>query len=70
MYPILFKIGPVVIYSYGVMIAVAFLSSVYLLSRSASKAGIDSEKIIDLGLVLLISGIIGDRLLYVLREIE
>ncbi len=70
MHPILFKIGPVVIYSYGVMIAVAFLSSMYLISRSAQKAGISIENIADLGLALLISGIVGARLLYVLTEIE
>ena len=63
MHPILFKIGHVTVYSYGVMVAIAFLVSVYFASRS-------NEKIADLGLVLLISGIIGARLLYVLTEIE
>ena len=70
MHPILFKIGPVIIYSYGVMIAVAFLSSMYLINRSTQKADVSSEKVADLGLVFLISGIIGARLLYVLTEIE
>ena len=69
MYPILFKIGSVTIYSYGMMVAIAFLISVYLASRSIVGVG-DNEKIMDLGLVLLISGIIGARLLYVLIEAE
>ncbi len=70
MHPILFKIGQVTIYSYGVMVAIAFLVSIYLASLSAAKRGINQEKIMDLGLTLLISGIIGARLLYVLTEIE
>ena len=67
MHPILFKIGPMIIYSYGAMIAAAFLISIYFASRSIVGAG-NNEKILDLGLVLLISGIIGARLLYVLVE--
>jgi len=70
MHPILFKIGPVTVHSYGLMIAIAFLVSMYFASHSAKKADISPEKIADFGLVLLISGIIGARLLYILTEIE
>jgi len=63
--PILFKIGPVTIYSYGFMLALAFLATTTLAMRHAAKEGIASEKILDLMLVILITGIIGSRIFYV-----
>ena len=70
MYPILFKIGPLEIYSYGVMVALGFLAAVFLAARDAKKAGLDPAKIVDLFLWILISGLAGGRLLYVAMNIE
>ncbi|NQT47235.1 MAG: prolipoprotein diacylglyceryl transferase [Candidatus Omnitrophica bacterium] len=70
MHPILFKIGPVEIYSYGVMVALGFLAATFLAARNAEKAGLDPTKIVDLFLWILISGLIGGRLLYVAMNIE
>lgn len=70
MYPVLFKIGPITIYSYGVMLAVAFLVATFLARRRAIAEGFDGDAIIDLGLYLIISGIIGARLFYVLLNLK
>ncbi|MEA3560307.1 MAG: prolipoprotein diacylglyceryl transferase [Candidatus Omnitrophota bacterium] len=70
MHPILFKIGPVSIYSYGVMVAVAVIIALYLARRQALKNNVNPEIILDLGIYALISGIIGARLLYILTNIR
>ena len=66
MHPVLFKIGSVNIYSYGFMVAVGFVLAVFLISRTAKESGVSAEWISDLCLLMLISGIIGARALYVL----
>ena len=70
MHPILFKLGPITIYTYGLFIALAFLASIYLAARSAKREGIDSQKIIDLSFYLMLAAIIGSRLLYVLLNFK
>jgi len=63
--PVLFEYGPIALYSYGATLALAFLISVALLARQAKSAGINPGKIVDLALVIMVTGIIGSRLLYV-----
>lgn len=62
---ILFSIGPINIYSYGLMLALAFFVGIYLTQRRADKEGIDKNKILDLGFYLLLSGILGARLFFI-----
>ncbi|MDH7600974.1 MAG: prolipoprotein diacylglyceryl transferase [Armatimonadota bacterium] len=52
--------------SYGLMLVVGFLIGVWRAARVARSKGIPSERICDLGLVVLISGVLGARLVYVL----
>ncbi len=76
MHPILFEIpkieignwiiGPFPIRMYGLMIGVGFLLGIWLASRRAKKEGIDPDRILDLGVYLLLAAIIGSRILYVL----
>jgi len=76
MHPILFEIpkidlggwtiGPIPIRMYGLMIGIGFLVAVWLASRRAKKEGLDPDRIIDMGVYLLLAAIIGSRLLYVL----
>jgi len=70
MHPILFKIGPLSIHTYGVMLASAFFLALTLAIRQAKREGIQTEKIIDLGLYLLIAAILGSRLLFILTELH
>lgn len=70
MHPILFKIGPLTIRTYGVMLASAFFLALALAIRQAKKEGVPTEKIVDLGLYLLIAAILGSRLLFVLTELN
>lgn len=66
MYPVLFRIGPFALHTYGVFIAMAFLSAIALALREARRVGEDPNKILDLCFFLLVSAIVGSRILYVL----
>lgn len=70
MYPVLFKIGPITIYSYGVMFALAFIVGIYLARKRALAVGIESKIIMDLGIYILLSSIVGARLFYVLSNLS
>jgi len=80
MHPILFEIpkidlggwtiGPIPIRMYGLMIGLGFLVAVWLASRRAKKEGIDPERIMDMGVYLLLAAIIGSRLFYVLVNFQ
>ncbi|MEA3493006.1 MAG: prolipoprotein diacylglyceryl transferase [Candidatus Margulisiibacteriota bacterium] len=65
MYPILFKIGPLSIHSYGVMVAIAFLVGIFVSIYYAKKAGIKEQVIPDLAIYVIIVAIAGARFFYV-----
>ena len=66
MNPVLMKIFGVPIYSYGFMLAVGFVVCVLLMLHRAKDFNLKPEQILDLCLYVIISGIIGARVLYVL----
>ena len=70
MYPVICRIGPFTVYSYGLMVALAFASSLYLVSRHAQREGIDRGLINNLGFIILLGGIVGARALYVVLHFE
>ena len=61
---ILFSIGNIHIYGYGVMIAVGFIMGCLLLWRLAKRHGEDPDLAVSLTLVCLISGVIGAKVLF------
>lgn len=65
MKPVLIEIGYFTIYSYGLMLAIGFILATAFAMRAANKNGINAGKILDLCLFILITGIIGSRILYV-----
>jgi phosphatidylglycerol:prolipoprotein diacylglycerol transferase len=70
MHRTLFEIGRISIRSYGVMLAIAFWIAIELSARIARKRGLDATIILDLGIVVLISSVVGSRLLYILTHIS
>lgn len=70
MYPILFRIGPVTIYSYGLMLALAFVLATLLAKKEAIKNGFAPDLIVDLAGYILVAGIVGARLLYVVLNLD
>ena len=70
MHPIIAKIGPLYIYSYGLMVALGFAAAILLTYTHSSEFGIDKDKIIDFGIVVLLAGILGARVLYILINLK
>lgn len=69
MYPIICKLGPFTIYSYGLMVVLAFVASTFLLSRQAKQYGLNPDLIFNLSFIVLVSGITGARILYVILNL-
>ena len=65
MHPILFHLGSFPVHSYGVMIALAFLAGLWTATRRARREKISSDIIGDVTLWLMVGGIAGARLVYV-----
>ncbi len=70
MYPTICKIGPLTIYSYGLMLAIAFVISSTLAAFQAKKQNINPDIIFNFCFIVFISGIIGARLLYIIENIN
>ena len=70
MYPILFRIGSFPVNTYGVFLAIAFLCAIFVTVRLAARDGLPKEKIYDLCLWLLLSSLIGSKLLMLFTEPE
>ncbi len=68
MFPEICKIGSFTIYSYGLMMVIAFFVSTSLASLQAKKEQIDPDKIFNLCFYIFLSGIIGSRLFYVFNN--
>lgn len=65
MYPILLKLGPITIYSYGFFLALAYLTASMLAEKAAKKKGIAPQLISNLCLLCLISGVLGARIFFI-----
>lgn len=66
MHPVLFRIGPLVVHTYGVLVASGFLAGITFAMREAKRVGQDPDRILDLCFYILVSAIIGARLLYII----
>lgn len=65
MYPILIKLGWFNVYSFGFMLALSFLVGIYISGLRGKRFGVDPQHILDLSVYLIVTGVLGSRLLYV-----
>ena len=70
MYPILFKFGFIQIYSYGLMVALAFWVCAFLLSKQTRLLGVEKDFFWNMSGWLLLGGILGGRLLYIIFNLN
>lgn len=70
MHPILFNAGPITIYSYGVLLAGAYLAGLWLAVRRARAAGIDGNRIMDLLIWVIIAALVGAKALLFIVDFE
>lgn len=64
--PILFQFGNLSLHSFGVLVALGFLSGLWIASRNARRLGLSGDVVYDLAPWLVIGGLVGARLLYVI----
>jgi phosphatidylglycerol:prolipoprotein diacylglycerol transferase len=69
-HPILFELGPITIYSYGVLLAAAYLLGLWMAARRARQAGLDPNKVLDLGIWVIIAALIGAKALLFIVDFE
>jgi phosphatidylglycerol:prolipoprotein diacylglycerol transferase len=69
-HPEIFHWGFLHVRSYGLMLAVAFLVGTWLALREARRVGLDEDKLVTMILVVLVSSVLGARMLYVIEHIQ
>jgi phosphatidylglycerol---prolipoprotein diacylglyceryl transferase len=70
MVPVLLKIGPLTIYSFGAMMALGFLMAGYVVSVELARRGLDAEDAWSILLWAAVGGIAGSRILALLADWE
>ena len=70
MYPELFSIGPITLYSYGVLLAASYLLGLWLAMRRAKAWGLDANRVLDLGIYIIIAALICAKLLLLIVDFD
>ncbi len=68
MYPRLFELGPLTVYTYGVLLAGAYLLGLQLAMKRGQARGLDQARVLDLGIYIIISALIGAKLLLFITD--
>ena len=70
MHPILFEIAGFPVYTYGVLLAAAYLLGLQFALKRARARGLDANRVMDLGIWIIISALIGAKLLLLVVEFD
>lgn len=68
MHPILFEIGRFPIYTYGVLLAAAYLLGLQFALIRARSRGLDPNRVMDLGIWIIVSALVGAKLLLLIVD--
>jgi phosphatidylglycerol:prolipoprotein diacylglycerol transferase len=68
MHPILFRVGDWPVYSYGVLLALAYLAGMQLAVMRGRRNGLDGTKLMDFGIYIIISALLGAKLMLIAVE--
>lgn len=68
MFPKLVELGPITLHTYGLLLATAYLVSIVFASHLAKKEGVSVSRVWDLGLVIIISALVGAKLLLIFTD--
>ena len=70
MHPILFELGQFPVYTYGVLLAAAYLLGLQFAIVRGRKRGLDPNRTMDLGIWIIISALIGAKALLLIVEFD
>ncbi len=68
MIPKLFQLGPIPVYSYGLMLGICFIVASWLLQREFKRKKLQENAAINITFIALVSGVVGSKLLYIIEE--
>jgi phosphatidylglycerol:prolipoprotein diacylglycerol transferase len=68
MIPVLFELGSLKVYSYGLMLGISFLLGSYILSRDFRRKHLDPNMANTITLLAVVFGIAGAKILYLIEE--
>jgi phosphatidylglycerol:prolipoprotein diacylglycerol transferase len=68
MHPILFEVGGFPVYTYGVLLAAAYLLGLQFALWRAKPLGLDPNRVMDLGIWIIVSALVGAKLLLLIVE--
>jgi phosphatidylglycerol:prolipoprotein diacylglycerol transferase len=70
MHPILFSLGSFTVYAYGVLLAAAYLLGLQFALVRARARGLDGQRVMDLGIWIIISALVGAKLLLLIVDFK
>ena len=70
MKPVLFEFSFIKIYGYGLMITIGIIAALLLLSYRSKKKNYNEENIWDMAILVIICGIIGGKVMYIITDIK
>jgi len=68
MHPILFEVAGFPIYTYGLLLAAAYLLGLQFALMRARTRGLDANKVMDLGIWIIVSALVGAKLMLLIVE--
>jgi phosphatidylglycerol:prolipoprotein diacylglycerol transferase len=69
-FPELFSVGPITVYTYGVLLAASYLLGLRLAMSRAKTRGLDANRVLDLGIYIIISALVGAKLLLLIVDFD
>src|SRR4051812_30435156 len=68
MYPKLISIGSFYLPTYGVLVAIAFLTALFVATRLGKRVDLDSERVTNLGIYCALMGLLGAKVLMIMFD--
>jgi phosphatidylglycerol:prolipoprotein diacylglycerol transferase len=69
-FPELFELGPITVYTYGVLLAVSYLVGLKLAMSRAKRWNLDANRVLDLGIYIIIAALVGAKLLLLVVDFD
>lgn len=62
MHPVLFQVGRLTLHTYGLLVAAGVLLGLWLARQQAARAGLDPERVWNLGIYMVLAALVGAKL--------